>query len=123
MKVRRGKASLLLLLLLSSTACQTWQSVSLGALSPAQFVEEDRPDRLRVFISGKPLNPIELEGPTVDGDELIASGTAVPLADITRIEVSKISIGRSVGFGWLAAVAAGLVIQGILCLDSPEDCY
>ncbi len=123
MKVRRGKASLLLLLLLSSTSCQTWQSVSLGALSPAQFVEEDRPDRLRVFISGKPLNPIELEGPTVDGDELIASGTAVPLADITRIEVSKISIGRSVGFGWLAAVAAGLVIQGILCLDSPEDCY
>ena len=123
MKVRRGKASLLLLLLLSSTACQTWQSVSLGALSPAQFVEEDRPDRLRVFISGKPLNPIELEGPTVDGDELIASGTAVPLADITRIDVSKVSIGRSVGFGWLATVAAALVIQGMLCLDSPDDCY
>ena len=123
MKDKRRKGTLLLGLLINLTACQTWQPVSLEALSPAQFVEEDRPDRLRVFISGKPLNPIELEGPTVDGDELIASGTAVPLADITRIEVSKISIGRSVGFGSLAAMAAGLVIQGLLCLDSPEDCY
>ena len=123
MRDRLGQASLLLLLLASLTACQTWQPVSLEALSPAQFIEEDRPDRLRVFLRGKPLDPVELENPTVDGDELVASGTAVPLADITRIDVSKVSIGRSVGFGWLATVAAALVIQGMLCLDSPDDCY
>ena len=44
----RARAVLLLLLLLNLTACQTWQSVSLGAISPAQVIEEDQPDRVRV---------------------------------------------------------------------------
>jgi len=38
----RPHAVLLLFLLLNLTACQTWQSVSLDAISPAQLIEEDQ---------------------------------------------------------------------------------
>ena len=38
----RYRAVLLLFLLLNLTACQTWQSVSLDAISPAQVIEEDQ---------------------------------------------------------------------------------
>ena len=48
----RPRAVLLLFLLLNLTACQTWQSVSLGAISPAQLIEEDQPDRVRVTGGG-----------------------------------------------------------------------
>jgi len=44
----RPRAVLLLFLVLNLTACQTWQSVSLDAISPDQLIEEDRPDRVRV---------------------------------------------------------------------------
>ena len=40
----RPRAVLLLFLLLHLTACQTWHSVSLDAISPAQLIEEDQPD-------------------------------------------------------------------------------
>jgi hypothetical protein len=40
----RPRAVLLLFLLLHLTACQTWQPVSLNAISPAQFIEEAKPD-------------------------------------------------------------------------------
>ena len=44
----RPRAVLLLFLVLNLTACQTWQSVSLDAISPAQLIEEDRPASVRV---------------------------------------------------------------------------
>ena len=50
----RARAVLLLFLLLHLTACQTWQSVSLDAIGPAQLIEEDQPDRVRVT-GGHPL--------------------------------------------------------------------
>ena len=42
----RARAVLLLFGVLYLTACSTtsWQPVSLNAISPAQFIEEDRPD-------------------------------------------------------------------------------
>ena len=117
----RPRAVLLLFLLLNLTACQTWQSVSLDAISPAQFIEEDQPDRVRV--TGGGLLELEVVSPSVEGDQLVGAGdVAVALEDILRLEVRRNSTGRSIGFGFLAITAAGLVLQGVYCLSSPEDC-
>ncbi len=118
MKARRGKASLLLLLLLSSTACQTWQSVSLGALSPAQFVEEDQPDRVRV--TGRGLLEREVAMPTVAGDQLVGlHGFSMPLEDIYEIKVRKLN---PMGTALLAIGAMPvLVVAGmLLCALTPS---
>ena len=116
----RYRAVLLLFLLLNLTACQTWQSVSTA--SPAQFIEVDRPDRVRV--TGGAVLELEVVSPSVEGDQLVGAGDiAVPLEDILLLEVRETSILRSIGFGWLVAAVAGLAIQGVACLDSPEDCY
>ena len=91
MKARRGRASLLLLLLINLTACQTWQSVSFGTLTPAEFVEEDRPDRVRV--TGPDVLGQEVAMPTVTGDQLVGlQGFSMPLEDIYEIEVRKLNL-------------------------------
>ena len=99
----KTNAVLSLFLLLNLTACQTWQGVSLGATSPAQLIEEEQPDRVRVLLRGG--NLLELENPSVEGDELVAPGVSMPLADILRLEVLASSRGRTAG-----AVAAGLFV-------------
>ena len=90
---------LLLFLLLHLTACQAWQSVSLDAISPDQLIEEDRPDRVRVTMQDG--TQMELDRPVVDGDELVAAGGSVSLADVRLLEIGKISLVRSglAGFG------------------------
>ncbi len=76
----RARAVLLLFLVLNLTACTSWQSVSLDAISPAQLIEEDRPDRVRV--TGGDLIERELVSPSVEGDQLVgADGVSMPLAD------------------------------------------
>ena len=118
----RLRAALMLFLVLNLTACQAWHSVSLDVISPAQLIEEDRPDRVRV--TGGAVLELEVVSPSVEGDQLVGAGDiAVPLEDILLLEVREISILRSIGFGWLVAAVAGLAIQGVACLDSPEDCY
>ena len=110
----RPHAVLLLFLLLNLTACQTWQSVSLDAISPAQLaqlIEEDQPDRVRVLMRGG--YQLELENPSVEGDELVAPGVSMPLADILRLEVWASSRVRTAlaGFAGLAVI---FVAQGKL---------
>ena len=107
----RPRAVLLLFLLLNLTACQTWQSVSLDAISPAQLIEEEQPDRVRVLMRGG--TELELENPSVEGDELVAPGVSMPLADILRLEVLASSRGRTAG--WVVAgLAVIFVAQGKL---------
>ncbi len=108
----RPRAVLLLFLLLNLTACQTWQSVSLGAVSPAQVIEEDQPDRVRVLMRGG--TQLEIESPSVEGGELVAPGNfSMPLADILRLEVWASSRVRTAlaGFGGFVVV---FVAQGLL---------
>ena len=107
----RARAVLLLFLLLSLTACSTWQSVSLGAISPAQLIEEDRPDRVRVLMRGG--YQLELENPSVEGDELVAPGVSMPLADVLRLEVQASSRGRT-ALWVFAGLAVIFVAQGKL---------
>jgi hypothetical protein len=100
MKDRRGKISLLLFLLINLTACQTWKATS------TQSIIADQPDRVRVVfrdLEGTGQTPLELEAPSVDGDELVGVSDArmsrVPLADIAYIEVGEFSFMKSGSLG------------------------
>ena len=54
----RPRAVLLLFLVLTLTACAThsWQAVSLDVINPAQLIEGDQPDRVRVTGGGTCLS-------------------------------------------------------------------
>ena len=111
----RPRAVLLLFGVLYLTACATnsWQAVSLDAISPAQLIEEDRPSSVRVTTSE--VNELELVAPRIEGDDLVAaSGFSVPLADILRMEVEGLDLDqtvlRTLGLG------AGVVVLGTLAL-------
>ena len=114
----RARAGLLPFLLLHLAACTSLQSVN--TTSPAQFIEAEQPDHVRVTMPGGIQE--ELENPFVVGDELVGKrwsswnfirwfsltdDLSVPLADIINLEVERPSIGRTVllglglGLGWL----------------------
>ena len=98
----RPHAVLLLFLVLNLTACQTWQSV--GAGSPGRFIELDQPDRVRV--TGGGVLEREVVSPSVEGDQLVGAGDfSVPLEDILRLEVRRISVDRTA-----LAVLGGVVL-------------
>jgi len=112
----RPRAVLLLFLVLNLTACQTWHSVSLGAISPAQFIEEDQPDRVRV--TGGGVVEQEVEIPAVDGDQLVGVGDfSMPLEDILRLEVRGFSLGRTLPLAFIG----GIVLIVIGCSVDPSD--
>jgi len=114
----RYRAVLLLFLLLNLTACQTWQSVSLGAISPAQLIEEDQPDRVRV--TGGGVIDLEVVSPSVEGDQLVGAGdVAVPLEDILRLEVRGLHILRTIGVVPLAMLG-GVLLGMLLCGVDPS---
>ncbi len=116
----RARAVLLLFLLLHLTACATWQAVTPTPMSVAQLIEEDRPDRVRVLTRGG--FQTELERPLVDGEgvfrRLVAPDVSIPLADILRLEVSKIDWVRSALAG-VVTFLVGMVVLG----EEEEDCY
>ena len=112
----RPRAVLLLFLLLNLTACQTWQSVSLGAISPAQLIEEDQPDRVRV--TGGGVVEEEVGIPSVEGDQLVGVGDfSMPLEDILRLEVRGFSLGRTLPLAFIGGIA--LIV--IRCSVDPSD--
>ena len=109
----------MLFLVLNVTACQAWHSVSLDAISPAQLIEEDRPNRVRV--TGGEVLEREVVAPSVEGDQLVgAGGFSMPLSDILGLEVRGVSMGRTLlmGLGGIVAVPV-LVVVAILvdCID------
>ena len=101
------RAVLLLFLVLHLTACSTWQAVNTP--SPAQFIEAEQPDRVRVTMQGE--SQVELENPSVEGDELVAPGVSMPLADILELEVREFSMDRTALL--LVGVAAGLLAVAV----------
>ncbi len=106
----RPRAVLLLFLVLHLTACSTWQGIA--TTSPAAVIEATQPDRVRVTMPGG--IQMELENPSVEGDELVGYAEryervggrliqtssvgygSVPVADIIMLEVKKFSMGRTV---------------------------
>ena len=110
------RAVALFFCVLSMTACATnsWQAVSLDAISSAEMIEEDRPSRVRVTTSEV---TVEVVAPRIEGDDLVAArpfGFSVPLADILRLEVAGLDLDqtvlRTLGLG------AGVVVLGTLAL-------
>ena len=108
--MKRYRAVLLLFLVLHLTACSTWQGIA--TTSPAAVIDATRPDRVRVTMPGG--IQMELENPSVEGDELVGYAEryervggrliqtnsvgygSVPVADIIMLEVKKFSMGRTV---------------------------
>ena len=105
----RPRAVFLLFLVLNLTACQSWQSVSLDAISPDQLIEEDQPDRVRV--TGGEVLEREVVAPSIEGDQLVgAGGFSMPLADILGLEVHGFSLGRTVLMGLGGVVALPVIV-------------
>ena len=114
----RLRAVLLLFLLLNLTACSTWQGVATP--SPSQFIEAEQPDLVRVTTQDG--TELELENPSVEGDELVASGGfSMPLADIIGLEVREFSMDRTMIL--LGGVVVGvLVVAMAVVLATIEIC-
>ena len=113
----RYRGVLLLFLLLNLTACSSWQSI--GPVSPSQFIEAEQPNRVRVLLRGG--NELELENPSVEGDELVAPGVSMPLADVLRLEVQASRRGRTAlwAFAGLAVIFMTGVVPDLIC--GPEE--
>jgi hypothetical protein len=108
----RTRAVLLLFLVLNLTACSSWQNI--GPVSPGRFIDLDQPDRVRV--TGGGVLELELERPAVDGDQLVApDGFSMPLEDILRLEVRRISASRTIlsGVGFYVLIAAVALASGV----------
>ena len=111
----RSRAVLLLFLVLYLTACYTWQGVA--TTSPVGVIEATQPERVRVTMPDG--TQVELENPSVEGDELmgvhrmrdgdrlIRSTRSVPLVEIIQLEVRRYDLARSAG-------VSGLVVVGLL---------
>jgi hypothetical protein len=56
--------------LVDLTTCYTWRSVPTP--SPAQFIEAEQPDRVRV--ATEDVTELELENPSIEGDALVGVG-------------------------------------------------
>jgi len=108
----RLRAVLLLFLVLNVTACTSWHSVSLDVISPAELIEEDQPDRVRV--TGARVLEREVVAPSVEGDQLVGAGDfSIPLADILGLEVHGFSLGRT-----MLVVLGGVVVLPVILVIS-----
>ena len=117
----RLRAALMLFLVLNLTACQAWHSVSLDVISPAQLIEEDRPDRVRV--TGGEVLEREVVAPSVEGDQLVGAGDfSMPLSDILGLEVRGISLGRTVLMGFGGVVVLPVAFAIAILVDCVGGC-
>ena len=111
----RPRAVLLLFLVLHLTACMSWQSAATP--SPSQFIEAEQPDRVRVTTQDG--TQVELENPSVEGDELVASGGfSMPFVDIVILESRKFSMDRTM----LAVLGGVLALPVALIAALLIDC-
>ena len=109
----RSRAVLLLFLVLHLPACYTWQGVA--TTSPAEVIEATQPDRVRVTVRGE--GEVELENPSVEGDQLLgANGASLPLADVLMLEIREFDIVRTVGLVLLLSPLTALVCLGGGCM-------
>jgi len=82
-----------------------------------QIIEAEQPDRVRVLMRGG--SQVELENPLVEGDELVAPGVSMPLADILLFEVREFSMDRTVLLA--AGVAAGVLVAAVAVSGKLND--
>ena len=113
----RPRAVLLLFLVLHLTACYTWQGVA--TTSPAGVIEATQPDRVRVTVRG--TGEVELENPSVEGDQLMgADGASLHLADVLMLEIREFNWGRTLLLA-IAIPPLGVVLGMLLCGIDPSN--
>ena len=128
MNDNRAKSILLVVLLFNLTACQasSWKSVSLGNLTPAQFIEAGKPESVRVVLRNAPAEPVELTRPVVDGSTIKAlDGVTVPIADILGIQLYQTDALRTAGasFFVVAGLATAFIAAVVIaCPSTAEKC-
>lgn len=128
MNDNRAKSILLVVLLFNLTACQasSWKSVSLGNLTPAQFIEAGKPESVRVVLRNAPAEPVELTRPVVDGSTIRAlDGVTVPIADILGIQLYQTDALRTAGASFLvvAGLATAFIAAVVIaCPSTAEKC-
>ena len=108
MSAVRHRPIVALMLVLDLGACTTWRPVT---VSPRQFIEEEQPDRIRVWQDERGT---EFRHPRIDGDTLTSMVPNEPgkisLTDVTLIEVRRFSYGRTVFL--VLGVGVALFSQG-----------
>ena len=103
-----------LLLAVNLTGCHSWHPVT---VSPRQFIEEEQPDRIRVWRQGVPST--EVRYPLIEGDILTSTVPSEPpvgiaLTDITRIDVRRFSQRQTLALVLGVAAASALVVGLIM---------
>ena len=111
------KRVIVALLLVLLTACQTWQPTF---VSPQQLIPVEGPSSVRVTLWGGAR--VTLENPSVRNDSIFgftdAGVIGLPSEDLALLEVRRLSILRSIGFGYLTLAALFFVA----CLAEGDDC-
>ena len=113
MRRRTFRLPVLLLLVMQTGACVSWQAVS---APPDAYIRDQTPDRVRVTRNDG--SQLMLEAPEVRAGAIVATQSpgAVLLGDVRAVEVERISILRSVGI-MLPAALLVVVAANIACGD------
>ena len=105
------------------SACTSWR---VQPVSPAQLLDEERPERVRVQRSDR--SRVVLNAPQLVPDSLVGTSrgerTSLPLADIAQIEVRRGSTGKTIGLvlGLTAVTAVVCIPCTLLVVCSIGDC-
>jgi hypothetical protein len=89
-------------------ACTSWHTES---VTPAELVERDHPDQVRVTTTAG--DQVVLSHPVVIGDSLVeetakeGAPATLPLQDVSRIATRQVSPGKTLG------LAAGVTLVGL----------
>ncbi len=127
----RRQAISALLGVLSLSACHSWQ---VGTPTPAQFVEREHPERVRVTRTDS--STVTLDSPAVRGDSLVgllagapaggdsARTTGLPLSNVESVAVKKASAGKTALLVTGIVILVGVALLGTAAIYcESEGCY
>jgi len=108
---RRVMVALLMVLL---TACQTWRPTF---ASPQQLIPMEQPSSVRITLRSGAR--VTLQNPTMSNDSIFgvtdAGAVGVASEDLGLLEVQRLHVLRSIGFGYLVLAGALGVVAYIGC--------
>ena len=125
----KRRLAALFMLVLYLTGCSTWRPVTVG---PRQLIEEEQPGFIRIVQADG--TRLELKDPSVASDSVTAvfrlrttsrafreDTIRISLADVTAVEVRRLSVTRTILLGVAIPVGVAAVMLAA-CLTDP-DCF
>ena len=107
-----------LLLALYSAGCHTWRSET---VSPIQLVSQDKPSLIRITTRGG--TRVVVSRPVVKNDSVVGVTRGGPVRiggdEIGRLEVRRVSVGRTVGL--FLSISGALAVVGLLAAVCSAD--